>query len=197
MDDRQRDPYQTPPPSPYRSPPHRILDISPPKGASSRPSQLDPRAQRTSSTAGPRASSVKKEDQTKGPQGSRYAINRPAASQRVVPENMQTPSPHRIEPLNAQPLRFIDPLTMPLQKPTAPPSTVPVRGKSTKGPASKADLSKNHPTKRKASDMSPPKIPSSDPTDDSDTALLIRSVTVGKKKVTFKHVDHAAFKAKH
>ncbi|XP_026405218.1 putative uncharacterized protein DDB_G0290521 [Papaver somniferum] len=150
MDDRQRAPYQTPPPSPYRSLPHRSPDISPPKGASSKPSQLDPRVQRTSSTPGPRASFAKKGDQTKGPQGSRYVVNRPTAYQRATPTNTETPSPHRTEPLNAQPLRSVAPPTMPLQKPVAPPPAVPMRGKSTKGAISKADLSKILPTKRKA-----------------------------------------------
>ncbi|XP_026440639.1 proline-rich proteoglycan 2-like [Papaver somniferum] len=173
MGDRHRAPYQTPAPIPYRSPPPRSPDISPPKGGPSRPSHLYPRDQRTSSASGPRAPSVKRGDQTKGPQGSRYVVNRPAASQRAVPTNTQTPSPHRDESLNVQPLRSISPPTMPLQKPIVPPPAVHMRGKSAKGAASKDDLSKNLPTKRKASYISPPKRPSPDHADDSVAAPVI------------------------
>ncbi|XP_026399199.1 leucine-rich repeat extensin-like protein 5 [Papaver somniferum] len=197
MADRQRVPYQTPPPSPHRSPSYRIPDISPPGGASSKSSQLYPRAQKTSSSSGLRASSVKKGDQPKGPPGSRYVVTRPSAPPRAGSTNTQTPSPHRAEPLDVPPLRSVAPPSIPHQRPSDPPPVVPTKVKYTKGTASKTDLSNNPPTKRKASDMSPPKKPSSDPADDSDASPVIQSVAVGKKKVTFKHIDLAAFKGKH
>ncbi|XP_026459014.1 proline-rich protein 2-like [Papaver somniferum] len=145
MADRQRVPYQTPSPSPHRSPSHRSPDISPPGGGLSRSLQLDPRVQKTSSSSDLRASSIKIGDQPKGPPGSRYAVTLPSAHPRVGPTNTPTPSPHRAEPLDVPPLRSVAPPSMPHQRPSAPPPVVPTKGKSTKGTASKTDLSKNPP----------------------------------------------------
>ncbi|XP_026378018.1 uncharacterized protein DKFZp434B061-like [Papaver somniferum] len=207
MVDRHRIPYQTPPSSPYRYPPSKSPDVSPPKGGLPRSSQPDPRPQKTSSASGPRASSTQRGDP---PRGSRYAFYRPYSPQRADrmntpspspqcadPMNAPPPTPQRAEPLDVQPLRSVAPATNSSQKSTVPPSTAPVKGKSAKGVVSKADPSRNPPTKRKASDMSPPKRPSSDKDDESDVAPVIRSVSVGKKKVTFKHIDLEAFKLKH
>ncbi|XP_026378669.1 extensin-like [Papaver somniferum] len=197
MADCHRIPYQTPPSSPYKSPPSKSPDVSPPKCGPPRYPHPDPRAQKTSSASGPRVSSAKRGDLPRSSQGSRYAVNRPPASQRAEPTSAPPPTPQRAEPLHIQPLRSIAPTTKPSQKSTVPSSTASLKGKSSKGAAPKADPSINPPTKRIASDMSPLKRPSSDKADDSNAAPVIRSVSVGKKKVTFKHIDLEVFKVKH
>ncbi|XP_026395982.1 vegetative cell wall protein gp1-like [Papaver somniferum] len=121
----------------------------------------------------------------------------PPASQRADATNASSLTPQRAEQLDIQPLRYVSPTTKPSQKSMVPPSTAPVKGKSAKGSAPKADPSRNPPTKRKTSYMSPPNRPSADKADDSDAATVIRSVSVGKKKVTFKHIDLEVFKVKH
>ncbi|XP_026408382.1 gibberellin-regulated protein 14-like [Papaver somniferum] len=197
MGDHQRVPYQTPPSSPYLSPTFRSSDISPPKGGPPKSSQTDIRTHRTLSSSGPRVSSTKMGDP---PKGSRYAVNRPLANpptHHVEPTNVPPPSSHSAEPLSVQHLRSAAPTTMLPQKRVIPQSTASAKGLSPKGTAPKVDPSRNLPTKRKASDMSPPKKPSSSKPVGSDVALVIRSVLVGRKNVTFKHVDLEAFKVKY
>ncbi|XP_026383398.1 serine/arginine repetitive matrix protein 1-like [Papaver somniferum] len=133
MSHRQRVSYQTPPPSPHRSPPRRNPDISPPGGGPSRSSQQDPRSQKTLSSSGQRASSTKRGDQPKGPPGSRYAVSRSSVPPRDDPKSKQTPSPPRGEALYVPPLHSMAPPTVPQQRPSAPPPVVPTKGKSTKG----------------------------------------------------------------
>ncbi|XP_026452051.1 transmembrane protease serine 13-like [Papaver somniferum] len=130
MGDRHRIPYQTPPSSPYRSPPSKNPDVSPPKGGPPRFSQPDPRAQKTSSASGPRVTSTKRGDP---PRGSQYVVNRPSASQHAELTSAPSPTPHRAEPLDIHPLRSIAPATKPSQKSSVPLSTAPVKGKIVKG----------------------------------------------------------------
>ncbi|XP_026398751.1 extensin-like [Papaver somniferum] len=187
MANRPRVPYKTPLSSPYRHPPPRSPDISPPRGGPAKSSQPDPRTLKTSSSSSPRVSSQKKEDL---PKGSRYAVNRPSPN----------PYPQRSEPLIIRPLRSIAPPTTTLsQKPKTSQSTVLVKDPSSKGVPSKENLSRNVATKRKASDMSPPKNPSSGKNVSSEAAPVIRSILVSKKKkkVSYSHVDLEVFKAKH
>ncbi|XP_026452510.1 proline-rich protein 36-like [Papaver somniferum] len=198
MADRHRVTYQTPPSSPYRSP-HISPDISPPKGCPPRSSQPDPRAQKVPSSSGPRVSITKTEDP---PKGSRYAVNRPVAnpsSQRANPKRVQQPSPQRTELLNVRPLQFLPPQALMQSRPRDSQSIPLVKESSSKSTMPPADLPRNPPVKRKGSDLSPPKAnnPLLNDPDDSDVVPMIRSISVGKKKVTFKHVDLEAFKKKH
>lgn len=199
MSNRHRVPYQTPPSSPYKSPPPRSPDISPPKGGPSKPSHPDFRSHKTSSSSGPRVSATKKGDQPKGPRGSRYAVNRPHASQHAEPTNTPSSSPRRDEPLNVQPLRSVVPTTMQPSRYKASRATASMKESSTKVATSMADPPRNTSTKRKGSDMSPPKTkkPSLSKPTSSDVAPVIRSVLVSKKKVTFKHVDLEELMVKH
>ncbi|XP_026450611.1 extensin-like [Papaver somniferum] len=135
MADRHRIPYQTPPSSPYRCPLSKSPDVSPPKGGPPRSPHPYPRVQKPSSTSGPRVSSSKRGDPPRSSQGSRYAVNRPPASQRAEPTNVSSHTPQSAEPLDIQPLHSIAPTTKPSQKSTVPPPTAPVKGKSAKGAA--------------------------------------------------------------
>ncbi|XP_026428090.1 WAS/WASL-interacting protein family member 3-like [Papaver somniferum] len=196
MSDRPRVPYQTQPDGPLRSPPRRDPDISPPGGGSSKPSHADPRSQRVSSSSGQKASSTKKGDPPKGPLGSRYAVSRTSYRSRDDYRGTHAPPLHN-EALDVPPLRFMAPPSMPQQNPLPPPPAVPSKGKCSKATVSKVDPPKSLPSKKKASDLSPPKNPTPDPADEEDAAPVIRSVSVGKKKVTFKHIDLELFKEKH
>ncbi|XP_026397028.1 proline-rich receptor-like protein kinase PERK9 [Papaver somniferum] len=198
MADRHRVPYQTPPSSPYRSP-YRSPDISPPKDGPPRPSPPDPRAQKVPSSSGPRVSITKKGDP---PKGSQYAVNRPVdnpSSQRADPMGVQQPSPQRTEPLNVHPLQSLPPQTSMQSRPRASQSIPLVKESSSKSTMPLADPPRNPPVKRKCSDLNLPKAkkPLVNEPGDSDVFQMIRNISVGKKKVTFKHVDLEAFKKKH
>ncbi|XP_026445715.1 uncharacterized protein DKFZp434B061-like [Papaver somniferum] len=132
---------------------------TPPSSPYRHPPSRNPRSRKTSSSSGPRVSSQKKGDP---PRGSRV-VNRPSPN----------PSPQRSEPMNFQPLRSVAHIKAPSQKPKASQTTVLVKDPSSKGVASKANLSRNAATNRKASEMSPPKKPSSGKAVSSEAAPVI------------------------
>ncbi|XP_026383655.1 proline-rich receptor-like protein kinase PERK2 [Papaver somniferum] len=177
MSDHPRAPYQTPPSSPPRSPLRRYSDRSPLGGGSSKSSQMDPRGHRVSSSSGTKVLPTKKGDPPKGPSRSRSALD---------------PPPRR-ETLDVPPLHSMAPPSVSLQSSLPPPPTVSFKGKYSKSTTLKSDPPKNLPSKRKASELSP----TPDSADEGEAAPVIRNVSVGRKKVTFKHIDLEMFQEKH
>ncbi|RZC73409.1 hypothetical protein C5167_048888 [Papaver somniferum] len=196
MADRPRVSYQTPPPSPCRSPPHRDHDVSLPGGGSSKSSQGDARVLRVSSSSGQRHLSSKrgeshrgntqKGDRPKEAPGSRYVVYRPLVNPCDDPKRTR----------DVLPLRSVAPPSASHQHPLPPPPVSQPKGRSSKEVVSKTDVSKVHP-KRKASERNPSKGSAPDPVEEEDISQEIRSVAAGEKKVTFKHIDLEVFKEKH
>lgn len=100
-----------------------------------------------------------------------------------------TQPPTRAVAFDVPPLRYVEP-----ERHLPPPPISSFKGKNTKGGVPRAESSKNPSLKRKASEAF---IGSSGPAEEDEAAPLIRSVSVSKKKVTFKHIDLEIFKEKH
>lgn len=174
MSDRPQLPYQTPGASLPRSPPRRE-------------SQMDPRGIRVSSS-GAKASPPRKDGPSKNHSGSRNAADCAVSRPRDDVRCAQTPP--RVVAFDVPPLRSV----VPVQHPLPPPPVLPLKGKNTKGCVPRTESSKNPSLKRRASEAF---VGSSDPAEQNEVAPVIRSVSVSKKKVTFKHIDLEVFKEKH
>lgn len=168
MSDRPRLPYQTPGSGLSRSPPRRE-------------SQDDVRRSRVSS--GAKASYSREEVPSTNPSGSRRVVDRAVSRPRDGIRSTQSPT--RAVCFDVPPLRSVEPERLP------PPPISSFIGKNTKGSVPRVESSKNPSLKRKASEDF---IGSSGPAEEDEAAPLIRSVSVSKKKVTFKHIDLKIFK---
>lgn len=170
MSDRPRPTYRTPDSGLSRSPPRRD-------------SQDDVRRSRVSS--GAKASSSREDIPPIIPSGSRRVFDRLVARPRD--DTMSTQAPPRAVAFDIPPLRSLVPEHHLRSSPT-------FKGKNTKSVAPRVESSKNPPVKRKASEAF---VSSSGPAEEDEVAPLIRSVSVSRKKVTFKHIDLEIFKEKH